>query len=85
MTQNLNLPSILARLRDIADQPVILSTDGRQVRLLIHEHDSAHSGRHYTDLAPDAADELAAALTGRSRPRPARGRTRWLPRWGARR
>lgn len=37
MKQNANLARVLAGLRDIHAQPVILSTDGHRVRLLIHE------------------------------------------------
>ncbi|WP_406238500.1 hypothetical protein [Nocardia sp. NBC_01009] len=35
MKQNFNLASTLIRLRDIHDQPVIASTDGHRVLLLI--------------------------------------------------
>ncbi|WP_433664755.1 hypothetical protein ACQPW1_22950 [Nocardia sp. CA-128927] len=85
MKQNANLASILARLRDIHDQPVIASTDGGRVRLLIHERHDAHSGWHYTDLAPAAADQLAAALNARSRLQHDRGLTGWFTRLQTRR
>ncbi|MFI6041903.1 hypothetical protein ACIA8C_09730 [Nocardia sp. NPDC051321] len=85
MKQNLNLASIFARLRDIHGQPVIASTDGSRVRLLIHESHDAHSGWHYTDLAPAAADELAVALIARSGPQSDRGLPRWFTRFGVRR
>ncbi|MFI6958609.1 hypothetical protein ACIBJI_34725 [Nocardia sp. NPDC050408] len=62
MTQHLTLASTLIRLRDIYDHPVIASTDGHRVRLLIHEGQNPHSGWHYTDLGPQAADDLASAL-----------------------
>ncbi|MFX0575089.1 hypothetical protein [Nocardia nepalensis] len=85
MTQHFTLASTLIRLRDIHDHPIIASTDGHRVRLLIHEGEDPHSGWHYTDLGPHAANELAAALSIRCRPRPLRRLARWFGSYRSRR
>ncbi|MGO4612964.1 hypothetical protein AB4305_03300 [Nocardia sp. 2YAB30] len=74
----LNLPSTLIRLHDIHDHHVIASTDGHLVRLLIRDADHPDTDWRYADLDPDAADNLAAALTTRHRTRPIRRAARWL-------
>ncbi|WP_327097392.1 hypothetical protein OIE68_00460 [Nocardia vinacea] len=51
MPYSLNLASMLIRVRDIDDHPVIASTDGHRVRVLIRDADNPATDWRYADLA----------------------------------